>query len=92
MLSNVHPKQFSLERDFCFVHVLQLDELSSAEQPNLLGLQELDSTQAQRVKELLQMLGYSCPNEEGSLKKDITTPEILTAAFYLVSALAGKRI
>lgn len=66
-----------------------LDELSSAEQPNLLGLQELDSTQAQRVKELLQMLGYSCPNEEGSLKKDITTPEILTAAFYLVSALAG---
>ncbi|XP_069770259.1 gasdermin Eb [Narcine bancroftii] len=66
-----------------------LDELSSAEQPNLLGLQEMDSTQAQKVKELLQILGYSCPSEEGSPKKDITTPELLTTAFYLFSALAG---
>ncbi|XP_051871866.1 gasdermin Eb [Pristis pectinata] len=66
-----------------------LDELSAAEQPNLLGLQELDSAQAQKVKELLQILGYSCSNKEGSSTKVIKTPELLIATFYLFSALAG---
>ncbi|XP_067854055.1 gasdermin Eb [Heptranchias perlo] len=67
-----------------------LDELSSAEQPNLMGLQELESTQAQKVKDLLQILGYSCPDEDRSSKnKDVTTPELFTAAFYLFSALDG---
>uniref|UniRef100_UPI00398ECF37 gasdermin Eb isoform X2 n=1 Tax=Pristiophorus japonicus TaxID=55135 RepID=UPI00398ECF37 len=67
-----------------------LDELSSAEQPNLMELQELESTQAQKVKDLLQILGYSYPNEDGSSKNtDIATPELFTAAFYLFSALDG---
>ncbi|XP_067915014.1 gasdermin Eb [Heterodontus francisci] len=67
-----------------------LDELSSGEQPNLMGLQELESAQAQKVKDLLHILGYNCPNEDGSSKvKDVTTPELLTAAFYLFSALDG---
>ncbi|XP_048464574.1 gasdermin-E [Rhincodon typus] len=65
-----------------------LDELSSGEQPNLMGLQELESIQAQKIKDMLQILGYNCPNEDGSSAiKDAASSELLTAAFYFFSAL-----
>ncbi|XP_059801095.1 gasdermin Eb [Hypanus sabinus] len=66
-----------------------LDELSAAEQPNLSGLQDLDSAQAEKVKELLQILGFSCSNGEGCLTKDIKTPELLAAGFHLFTTLTG---
>ncbi|XP_062925370.1 gasdermin Eb [Mobula hypostoma] len=66
-----------------------LDELSSAEQPTLSGLQDLDSAQAEKVKELLQILGYSCSNGEGCSTKDIKAPELLAAGFHLFTALTG---
>ncbi|XP_078395105.1 gasdermin Eb isoform X2 [Cetorhinus maximus] len=68
----------------------KLDKLSSAEQPNLMGLQELESTQAQKVKDLLHILGYNCPGDDGSSKnEDATRPGLFTAAFCLFSALDG---
>ncbi|XP_078096370.1 gasdermin Eb [Mustelus asterias] len=67
-----------------------LDKLSSAEQPNLIALQELESTQAQKAKDLLHILGYDCPNDDDSSKdKDAPRRELFTAAFCLFGALDG---
>ncbi|GCC25165.1 gasdermin Eb [Chiloscyllium punctatum] len=65
-----------------------LDKLSSEEHPSLTGLQELEATEAQNVKDMLHILGYTCPNEDGSSEnKDAARSELFTAAFYLFSAL-----
>ncbi|XP_041039199.1 gasdermin Eb isoform X2 [Carcharodon carcharias] len=79
-----------LQSKFLTMQSGKLDKLSSAEQPNLMGLQELESTQAQKVKVLLHILGYDCAGDDGSSKnKDATRPELFTAAFCLFSALDG---
>uniref|UniRef100_A0A4W3HFN7 Gasdermin Eb n=1 Tax=Callorhinchus milii TaxID=7868 RepID=A0A4W3HFN7_CALMI len=64
-----------------------LNELSLGEQPNLSGLHELEPTQVQNVKELLQFLGYSTDKEHLKKTKEIATQELFTTVFYFISAL-----
>ncbi|XP_072365565.1 gasdermin Eb [Scyliorhinus torazame] len=67
-----------------------LEKLSSAEEPTLTGLQELESTQAQKVTDLLHILGYDGPNNDGPSKnEDAPGPELFTAAFCLFTAMDG---
>uniref|UniRef100_H3AEY8 Gasdermin E n=1 Tax=Latimeria chalumnae TaxID=7897 RepID=H3AEY8_LATCH len=60
----------------------RLDQLVLAEKPDLSGLHQLKPSERKNVTNFLQLLGYTCPENEESLQR-----ELLTATHFLLSAL-----
>ncbi|XP_064410920.1 gasdermin-E isoform X2 [Latimeria chalumnae] len=65
-----------------------LDQLVLAEKPDLSGLHQLKPSERKNVTNFLQLLGYTCPENEESLQGEVhERRELLTATHFLLSAL-----